>query len=112
MTNDEIEAINHAIHCHDVKKIHEANSIEAKLLFDADKLEILSVFGFLRVVVFLMEERHMKISEAVNFLWGFSLNVYEKLLNTEEARMLIAQDMDLLRAMVEKYNSWDQRIKH
>src|SRR5579859_1901764 len=59
ISKKEAEAILHAVAVHAAEDIHKAKTIEAKLLFDADKIQILSVYGFLRVTFFLIAQRKM-----------------------------------------------------
>lgn len=107
----EIEGVSHAIISHDVSKILEAKTVEARILFDADKLEILSVYGFIRVGFFLVEERGMEMSEAINFLWEFVVSVRDKYLQTMQAKETVNKDMKILQQVVERFNSWQQSPK-
>ncbi|NIO22983.1 MAG: HD domain-containing protein, partial [Candidatus Aenigmarchaeota archaeon] len=43
---DFIEKVCHAIECHDAASVHKARTIEAKVVFDADKLQAIGPFGF------------------------------------------------------------------
>lgn len=104
---NEIEDILHSIRCHDINKIHEAKIIEAKLLFDADKLEILTVFGFIRVCTWLIEEREMELAKAVNFLWKFAKRARKNCLYSRRAKTIADKEMELIIKLVKYFNKWN-----
>lgn len=105
----DIDAINHAILCHEYKEVTSARTIEARLLFDADKLEILSVYGFVRTCLWLIEERNMKLSRAINFLWSYATNVYTNYLFSRRAKDIVSPEMDVLTQLVNRFNAWSKR---
>jgi uncharacterized protein len=105
---NEIELILHAVSIHSSKDIYKAKTIEDKLLFDADKLEILSVYGFMRVALWLIEERNMTLEKAIDFLWKYCQKVYQEGLQTAAAKKIIAPQMRTLSSLVQKFQSWTQ----
>lgn len=52
LTPEKIEEIKHCILCHRFRNNHEPKSIEAKVLFDADKLDSIGAIGIGRAFVF------------------------------------------------------------
>lgn len=106
----DIDAITHAILCHEYKEITSAKTIEARILFDADKLEILSVHGFLRTAFWLVEERNMEFSHAVNFLWSYSKKTFENYLFSQRAKDIVSPEMDVLTQLVNRFNTWSKRV--
>lgn len=102
----EINAVEDTIISHDVSAVLDAKTTEARILFDADKLEILSVYGFIRVLLFLVDERKMSIDSAINFLWNYVKSVEERYLYSQEAKELIKQDMKILERIVKRYKNW------
>lgn len=102
----ELEVIQDAILSHDISAVLSAKTLEARILFDADKLEILSVYGFIRVLLFLVNERGMGVDSSVNFLWDYAESVEEKYLYTKQAKQLIRQDMEILKRMIQRYKNW------
>lgn len=103
---EEIDDINHAIVSHEKAKILSARTIEAKLLFDADKLEMLSVYGFVRVTFWLSEERNMSISNALNFLWKYILDIRRNYLQTSEAKEIADHEIKVIKILVIQFNKW------
>lgn len=106
LTIDDIEIIKDAVVHHDKDKIKQSESIEAKILFDADKLQILTVFGFIRCLAWLIEERNMVISDAVNFLWKYCLEVRDNYIQTPRGRREVDKQTPLLKRVVKEFNSW------
>jgi HD superfamily phosphodiesterase len=110
LSTEEVKSINHVIACHEVEKIGRAKTVEARLFFDADKLEILSVSGFIRVICFLMEERKMKLGRAINFLWEYVSTVRKKYIFSKQVKELVDEQLPTIKQMVEKYNQWQQLL--
>lgn len=93
LDDNEVEAIIHAVSLHAMEDIHKATTIEAKLLFDADKIQILSVYGFIRVYSFLVVVRKWKMEKALDFMYEYVKKVYKNHLQTKEAKTLLAAEM-------------------
>ncbi len=108
ISKKEIDEINHAIISHHKDKILESKTLEAKLLFDADKLEILSVYGFLRVWAFLIEQRKMKMNQAMDFLWKWILSVKAERLQTNQAKRIVNQQFKVLREIIFQFKNWQK----
>jgi len=102
----ERDEIVHAVVSHAKEKILKARTLEAKLLFDADKLEILSVFGFLRVWAWLADERDMELNKAMEFLWKWILSIRKKYLQTNSAKKIADGEMKLISRIVENFKTW------
>jgi uncharacterized protein len=105
---NEIGDICHAIISHEKSRISEAKTIEAKLLFDADKLEILTVNGFIRVMSWLIEERKMTTSDAINFLWKYVLDVRKNHLQTSQAKKIADEEIPIIKSLVIHFNNWNK----
>lgn len=106
VSKKDIGAVNHAVECHAKELILSAKTMEAKLLFDADKLEILSVYGFMRVWMFLVEERKMKLDEALDFLWDWVVEVRKRYLQTIYAKRIVDPELKVLTLMVKRFRAW------
>lgn len=106
LTREEIGVIIDAVINHDKSKILNAITTEARLLFDADKVLILTVFGFIRVSFFLVEERRMKMKNAIKFLWQYAEEVREKYIYTDEAKAVIDKDLGTVEEMVKRFLQW------
>lgn len=111
LARDEIEAINHAVFCHHMTNIKFAKTIEAKILFDADKLEIASVNGFVRMCCWLVEEKQMKPHEAVNFLWKNIKTAWDKdYVQTKKTRTVLKKEIRVIKKVVAFFNEWEQAL--
>lgn len=104
LVEKEVEAITHAVEIHAKERINEARTIEAKLLFDADKLQILSVYGFLRVWMFVVDRRKMNLNKALDFMWNYVLSVYQgEYLQTPLARRIIEPEMRRIESILRDF---------
>lgn len=103
LDQDEIQAIKQAFIYHEFKDISKAKTKEARLLFDADKLEILSVYGFIRTLCFLVEEKNLILDQAIDMLWQYILDVRENYIYTQKAKQLIDKELPIIKEIVEKY---------
>lgn len=104
---EEMDIILDAVVHHDVKEIDKSKTIEARIVFDADKIEILSVYGFMRVAFWLVEEREMELGEAVRFLWEYCGRFKTKL-TSKYAKLAVASDLKLLESMIQSFNQYDK----
>lgn len=102
----EIEALNHAVSHHDKSMILQAHTLEAKLLFDADKIEILSFTGFLRTWCWLVDEREMDMRQAMDFLWKYIRSIRKTYLQTTRAKEIVDQDVELIEKTVNRFKNW------
>ncbi len=104
----DIDVILDAVTHHDVKKIDQSRTLEARILFDADKIEILSVYGFLRVAYWLVEERQMELGKAINFLWDYCQKFQTKLYS-DYAKDTLKPSLKLLSQLVDDFNVYQQQ---
>lgn len=102
----EVDIILDAVTNHDVKKIDQAKTTEARIVFDADKIEILSVYGFTRVWYWLIEERNMEIGEALRFLSEYCDRFKDKLHSTY-AKKLVSDEFPTIITMREKFYAYE-----
>lgn len=108
LSKNEIQHLLDAFIYHEVDSIGRAKSLEARIVFDADKVDILSSYGFLRVVSWLIDERQMALSDAVNFLWEYYDKFYKNLYS-QTAKDLIEKEMKLLDSFVTRFNEYDHK---
>lgn len=59
------EKIVHCIYCSDIENIEEAETVEAKVVYDADKLQVVGAFGVIREIACDTGEREKTFREAV-----------------------------------------------
>lgn len=93
LSAEEAESILHAVSIHAMEDIHKAKTIEAKLLFDADKIQILSVYGFIRVYSFLVVERKWKMERALDFMYDYIKKVFKNHMQTKEAIKMLTPEI-------------------
>lgn len=93
LTKEEIKAILHAVEIHAKERIREAETIEAKLLFDADKLQILSVYGFIRVYSFLVAVRKWEMERSLDFMWDYVKSVHKDYLQTPMTKRILKSEV-------------------
>ena len=109
LKEDETKTVCNAIFCHDIANIKFAEAIEAKILFDADKLEIASVNGFIRTCCWLVEERRMKPYEAIKFLWNNIKTAWHNdYVQTKKARAILKREISMIEGIVSFFNKWEQ----
>lgn len=108
VSEDEIRIIIDAVVHHDVKNIERSKTIEARIVYDADKIEILSSYGFLRVAFWLVEERKMGLGEAVRFLDEYCER-FEATLYSDFAKKLIAKDRTLIHELLTNFNAYEKK---
>ncbi|MBN1263430.1 MAG: HD domain-containing protein [Candidatus Pacebacteria bacterium] len=109
LSKAETDIILDAIEFHTAPEICQAKTLEAKILFEADKLEILSVAGFLRTLLFVIEERKMSLSAGLDFLWSYAREVQKKYLWTERAKSVAKREMKVLGQVYIFYKRWQSR---
>lgn len=105
LSENEIEQVIDAFAYHEVEKIDQAKTIEAKVLFDADKIQILSVAGFIGVTFFLVEKRHMPLTEAVDFLWKYAQKIQKDYLHSEKAKKIVNPEMKIIKKIVASFKN-------
>jgi HD superfamily phosphodiesterase len=108
VNEEDIAIIIDSVGNHDKDRILSARTVEAKILFDADKLQILSVFGFLRVSYWLTAERHMGMNQVVDFLWKYINEVKEKYIQTKTAKKIVDSEYKKIKAIVESFKTWQK----
>lgn len=101
---EEAEIILHAIAVHGIKRIHEAKTIEAKLLFDADKIQQLSVYGFLRMTFFSITVQKMNMLDAVDLRWK---TVKERIgyIQTDKAKEMLRPEIEKIEKLVQDFRN-------
>lgn len=103
LNKEEIKAIIHAVEIHAKERIREAETIEAKLLFDSDKLQILSVYGFLRVCFFLVYKRRWGMEKTVEFMWDYISSVNKDYIQTPLAKKILNKEVKKIEKIVNDF---------
>ena len=104
----DVEKIIDAVVHHDVNEIDKSKYIEARVVFDADKIEILSVYGFWRVAYWLVEERRMELGEAIRFLDEYCAKFRSKL-HSSHAKAIADKEYPLVQRMIKLFNAHEQK---
>ena len=107
----DIVKVEHVIFSHDLANIRNAQTVEAKILFDADKLEIGTVSGFLRTVYWLTNERNMNLNDAVDYYWVNLSENWEILVQTLDARKIIRKQIPIIKNFVVGFQEWEKNFK-
>jgi len=101
-----IEKVSHAIKYHGYKDIHKARTPEAKIVFDADKLQMIGPYSFCRVLSdFLVKEKH-NLKDAVRMTKKAQETRFNKL-QTRTARQIMKKDHEFMKRFYELYDKWD-----
>jgi uncharacterized protein len=103
-----IEKVCHAIECHDSASIHKAKTIEAKVIFDSDKLQAIGPFGFGREFSLYTVFRGKKPREAMEIVKKKEINRFKNELQTETARELASEPFELMLEFYRLYEKWDR----
>jgi HD superfamily phosphodiesterase len=100
------ERIVHCVRCIDPTTIHTARTMEAKVVFDADKLQTLGPYGLVREVVY--RTRKQNIDFRVAFREAEELQrQMALLLQTATAKALYEKIKTLSISMFESIREWD-----
>jgi len=83
-----IKQITHCVDCSSMKNIHKAKTIEAKVVYDADKLQVVGPFGIIREICYdMMPPRNMEFRKALEHSRMIEQKCFETL-QTKTARKL------------------------
>lgn len=102
--NKFIEQVKHCIFCHDTTNVDKARTIEAKVLYDADKLQVIGPFGFCRVFSDLVAFKKILLKDALIKTKEIQENRYEYRLQTKTGKDLARNSHKL---MLEFYKLFD-----
>lgn len=90
-----IEKVKHCIYCHNSSTIGEAKTIEAKVVYDSDKLQLIGPFGFCRVLSDELVFQKLNLMEGISETRKIQLSKYDKL-QTKTAKELIKKPHELM----------------
>jgi len=77
----------HCVKCASTMNIHEAKTIEAKVVYDADRLQVIGPFGIIREIGYDIGARKIKFREAIKHTRTISQKFYNTL-QTKTAKKL------------------------
>ncbi len=100
------ESLVHCVKCVELDTIHEAETIEAKIVFDADKLQTLGPYGFIREVVY--RTRHKDITFMEAFEQAKELQELVRIsLQTTTAKKIYGQIDELTQGVIKSVDEWN-----
>jgi uncharacterized protein len=106
--SDFIDKVCHAIECHDSASVHKAETIEAKVVFDSDKLQAIGPFGFAREFSHYTVFKEKKPKEALEIVRKKEINRFKNELQTETAKALAEKPFGLMLEFYKLYKKWDK----
>ncbi len=101
------ERIVHCVECVEPETIGRARTPEARIVFDADKLQTLGPFGLVREVAYRVLGRGVDFRRAVRES-GQVQETMRSLLQTDSARRLAASIHDVTQQVFSLIDSWDR----
>jgi uncharacterized protein len=107
---DTIAQLLHCVECSTRTNIHKAQTLEAKIVFDADKLQVLGPFGFCRQFGDLMTTKGASFDKAIQETWRIENDVYNDYLQTATARRIIRAPHKQVMQFLKTFREWD-RVK-
>ncbi|MEM5793972.1 MAG: hypothetical protein QXS48_03085 [Candidatus Aenigmatarchaeota archaeon] len=102
-----IKEIVHCVDCSSTKNIHKAKSIEAKVVYDADKLQVIGPFGIVREVACNIGARKMKFREALKYARKIEQKCFETL-QTKTAKKLAKYPHSFIVKFWKIFDKWDK----
>ena len=105
--SDTVEQIVHCVYCSDIENIDEAESLEAKVVYDADKLQVVGAFGVIREIACDIGERGKLFREAVQHSREIEQDCFETI-QTETGRKIAEIHHDLLDEFWRKFDKMDK----
>ena len=105
LPDDFIEKVCEAIRSHKTK--HTRNTLEAKVLYDADKLQVVGVYAFCRNLAEHLVLEKMSLNEAIKITQEQQEDRY-KMLETKTARKMIKKPHQFMRKFYKLCDKWDK----
>ncbi len=103
-----IKQVCHAIYCHDKASIHKAKTKEAKVVYDADKLQAIGPFGFCREFSHRLFFDKLKPRGALKIVKKKEINRFKKELQTKTAKKIAKNEFNLMLKFYKMYDKWDK----
>ncbi len=96
----------HCVECVELETIHKAETIESKIVFDADKLQTLGPYGFVREVVYRTRKKDITFMDAFEEARILQENVVKNL-QTKTARDLYEDMRGITHSMIDSVFEWN-----
>jgi HD superfamily phosphodiesterase len=101
-----IRQVVHCIDCSRNSTIHKAKTIEAKVVFDADKLQVIGPFGIIREISCCIGSRNLKFREALKHTRMIEEKCFNKL-QTKTAKSFAKQPHEYAIKFWKILDKWD-----
>jgi len=85
--------------------INENSSLEAKIVYDADSIEVLSTYGTIREIICNVKCREKNWEDAINSTINVQ-EIFRKKLMTETAKNIIKKDLGIIDEFWYSYKKW------
>ena len=102
-----IKQIVHCVECSDMKNVHKAKTIEAKVVYDADKLQVVGPFGIMREISCDIYPRKLKFREALKHTRMIEKRCF-KTLQTKTARKIAKYPHNYVIKFWKILDKWDK----
>lgn len=103
-----IKELTRIVECSSRSNIDKAVSKEEKIVFDADKLQVLGPFGFCRQFSHLLKSGEKDFKEAVKKTAEIQKAIYKNYLQTQAAKKIIEEPQDLMNEFLRLFKHWDK----
>ena len=107
LPDDFIGKVCHTIEHHSSKSIQNTDLIEAKVLFDSDKLSLIGVFGFCRFFSECVAFEKMDLNQSIQKVEQTQERMFN-LLQTKTGKELIKESHELMQKFYEIYKKFDK----
>ncbi|MBS3794451.1 MAG: hypothetical protein KGY80_06125 [Candidatus Thorarchaeota archaeon] len=108
VTSSFVEQIVHCVECSEPETINRANTIEARVVFDADKLQTLGPFGLVREISYRTATRNLGFKECVDEARKLQ-DTMNRLIQTHTGKQIATDLMKQSTVILSSYDKW-QRI--
>ena len=104
-----IDKVLHCIYCHSTKNVDKAKTIEAKVVYDADMLQVMGTFGFVRELTVGAVFMGLDLEKSLKKAHELAKKINKKL-QTKTARALIKDENRLMEKFHKSYDKWDKGL--
>lgn len=109
LPEDFIEKVAYCIRVHhNLQAVKNSDVLEAKILYDADKLQVTGPFGFLRYYSVQHKQKSKSHKEAYRKAKAKASSVYDKKLLTAAARRLVRKEYLFLLRFYDSVEKWER----
>lgn len=96
----------HCVESIDRKGVKHVRTIEAKIVFDADKLQVLGPLGLVRQLTFKVCANGGNYEEGIAEFESYQADIIKNYLQTRTARRMVRGALDLTKYFLNSYRDW------